>query len=228
MPNRLLREGILSSKRIAKLSWPAEVFYRRLISVVDDFGRYYATPTLLRAACYPLQLDKVSDQDVGKWLGETRKADLVREYESGGEPYLELLDFRQQVRAKKSKFPDVPPLAGHVQSVCAADAQQVPANAHLVVVEVEDVVDVGAAPKARKKAKTPLPAEFGLTERVIDWAKANGFGRLQEHLDNFRLKAAAHDYRYADWDSAFMGAIKADWAGVNGKAAQADKFAGAL
>src|SRR5690606_33624040 len=61
MPNRILREGILTSPRIAKLGWPEEVFYRRLMSVVDDFGRYYADPGLLRAACYPRQLNKVSD-----------------------------------------------------------------------------------------------------------------------------------------------------------------------
>ena len=56
MPNRVIREGILTSERIEMLGWAEEVFYRRLMSVVDDFGRYYARPALLRAACYPLLL----------------------------------------------------------------------------------------------------------------------------------------------------------------------------
>lgn len=126
MPNRILREGILTSPRIAKLSWPAEVFYRRLHSVVDDYGRYHAHPMLLRAACYPLQLDKVSDSDIGKWMRETAEAALVRVYPAeDGKDYLELLDFRQQVRAAKSKFP--PPMtdAQQMLSKCVADAQQV-------------------------------------------------------------------------------------------------------
>ena len=59
MPNRIVREGILTSERVELLSWAEEVFYRRLMSVVDDFGRYYARPELLRAACYPLLLTKV-------------------------------------------------------------------------------------------------------------------------------------------------------------------------
>lgn len=141
MPNRILREGIITSPRMIRLSWPAEVFYRRLMSVVDDYGRYHAHPMLLRAACYPMQLDKVSDSDVGKWLGETRKAALVRVYESRGAAYLELLDFRQQVRAKASKYPQPPADAEQMPSECAADAQQMPADAHLDVVEGGDVVD---------------------------------------------------------------------------------------
>jgi hypothetical protein len=39
MPSRLLREGILDSEAVNALSFAAEVFYRRLMSVVDDFGR---------------------------------------------------------------------------------------------------------------------------------------------------------------------------------------------
>lgn len=126
MPNRILREGILTSPRIAKLGWAEEVFYRRLHSVVDDFGRYFADPGLLRAACYPRQLNKVSDSDVGKWLRACVDAALVRVYQVSGEDYLHVLDFNQQVRAKKSKFPNVP-------STCAADARHVPEDAHLDV-----------------------------------------------------------------------------------------------
>lgn len=141
MPNRILRQGILTSPRIAKLGWPEEVFYRRLHSVVDDFGRYYADSGLLRAACYPRQLNKVSDPDIGKWLRACVDAALVRVYPAqDGESYLEVLDFGQQVRAKKSTFPD--PL-----SACVADAKQTPANAHLDV-SVSGVVSEDSVAKA--------------------------------------------------------------------------------
>jgi uncharacterized phage protein (TIGR02220 family) len=106
MPNRILREGILTSERIASLSWQAEVFYRRLMSVVDDYGRYFAKPMALRAACFPMQLDRVSDKDIEKWLTEGTANRLLRLYDVDNTTFLELLDFRQQVRAKKSKYPD--------------------------------------------------------------------------------------------------------------------------
>lgn len=105
MPQRLIRDGILSSERVCSLSWTAEVFYRRLMSVVDDYGRYYANTKLVRAACYPLQIDKVSDSDIEKWLTQVVEAALVRVYPAqDGKRYLEILDFNQRVQSK-SKFP---------------------------------------------------------------------------------------------------------------------------
>lgn len=142
MPNRILREGILTSAAVGRLGWAEEVFYRRLHSVVDDFGRYYADAGLLRAACYPRQLNKVSDSDIGKWLRACVDAALVRVYPAeDGEQYLEVVKFGQQVRAKKSKFPDM-------RSACVADAQQVPANAHLDVSGGGDVFVVDSEAKA--------------------------------------------------------------------------------
>lgn len=105
MPTRMIRDGILTSERIASLTWAEECFYRRLMSVVDDYGRYYAHPSLLRAACYPLQINKVSDSDIVKWLACVQKAGLVRVYPaSDGKSYLEILYFGQRVQSK-SKFP---------------------------------------------------------------------------------------------------------------------------
>lgn len=106
MPNRILREGILTSERVDALgSWAAECFYRRLHSVVDDFGRYYANPSLLRAACYPLKLDKVSNADIEEWIAECERVGLLSVYEIAGKKYLEVVDFRQQPRTKTSKYP---------------------------------------------------------------------------------------------------------------------------
>lgn len=147
MPSRIIREGILTSERINSLSFPAEVFYRRLMSVVDDFGRFDARLSMLRASCYPLKVDVVREADISRWIAECEKAGVVALYAanragvsrwiaicekagaavSGDEkPYLLLVDFRQQVRAKDSKFPHPPSScaadAQHVQSSCAADA----------------------------------------------------------------------------------------------------------
>jgi len=123
----MLREGILTSERIDMLSPAGEVFYRRLMSVVDDYGRFSANPKLLRAACYPLKLDTVRDADVVAWLDECASASLVLRYEDSGKQYLEVQDFRQQVRSKHSKYPN--PFS--VDNTCLADAKQIPASEHL-------------------------------------------------------------------------------------------------
>jgi hypothetical protein len=126
MPNRILREGINSSSRVAQLDWAQEVFYRRLHSVVDDYGRTEALPQLLRARCYPLQTDRVRAADITRWIAACEKAGLLLGYTVDGKEYLELTDFRQKQRSP-SKHP--PPPANAIK------CRQMPADASLGVCE---------------------------------------------------------------------------------------------
>lgn len=216
MPNRIIRESILSSEKVALLGWPEEVFYRRLQSVVDDYGRFEANVQLLRARCYPLQTDQVRAADISRWMAACQKAGLILCYEVDRKQYLEVLNFGQQQRSA-SKFP-------------APDSKcyQVPADAHLgvsVFGDVSEGVGVPAASppathppvdkpktKARKSVKTSLPDGFAISERVRAWAAEKGFGQLDKHLESFVGKCKAKGYSYVDWDEAFMGAIRDDWA----------------
>lgn len=71
------------------------------------------------------------------------------------------------------------------------------------------------SPKARrapKAAKTILPSDFVVSERVKTWAAAKGYRDLDQHLEAFKSKAVAKGYTYVDWDEALMGAIRDDWA----------------
>jgi hypothetical protein len=191
MPNRILREGILTSERIQRLNWAEEVFYRRLMSVVDDFGRYYANPMLLRAACYPLALDKVSDSDVGKWLLATEKAGLVRVYPaSDGKRYIQMLDFRQQVRAHVSKFPQPCADESQMNSGCVADAKQTIANEHLDVdVDVDDIASRDSP--ASQDVAFELPLIDGtehpfMSSDVSEWKSAYPAVDVEQQLRSMR------------------------------------------
>lgn len=103
---RMVRAGILESDAVNSLGWASEVFYRRLHSVVDDFGRYDGRIAILRAKCYPLKLDHVSGADVEKWLHDCCRAGLVSAYEVKGKPYIIVHKFSQRLRSKSSKYPD--------------------------------------------------------------------------------------------------------------------------
>lgn len=214
MPNRIVREAILTSERIASLGWPEEVFYRRLMSVVDDYGRTEAGVQLMRSKCYPLQTDAVRAADISRWMAACQKAGLILCYEVGGKQYLELCNFGQQQRSA-SKCP--PPPA--VDSNC----QQAPTDAHLgvsVFVGVSEGVGVpgAAAPLSTGKAKkSRLDPEFRISDAVRAWAAKNGYGQLDKHLDAFKRKATAKGYAYIDWDAAFMEAIREDWAKLRGR-----------
>lgn len=110
MPNRILKESITTSESIDSLSEKAEVFFYRLMVKCDDYGRFDARPSVLRASCYPLRLRTVTEARVAAWLQELVAAGLVWLYEVEGHPYLQVTkwEHHQQVRAKHSKFPDPP------------------------------------------------------------------------------------------------------------------------
>src|ERR1043165_4726506 len=106
MPSRILREQILTSERVNALSLSAELFYRRLMSIVDDYGRTELQLQILRAKCYPLQLDRVTVDDVEAWLNECSSgADpLITIYSVGSKRYVEVSNFGQRTRGA-SKYP---------------------------------------------------------------------------------------------------------------------------
>jgi len=104
VPSRLIREGILTSDRIEQLDFPAEVFYRRLMSKVDDHGLYDARPSVLRTSLYPLRVDRVREADCSRWIAACEKAGLIALYEHGGKPYLQMLDTRWAARSEP-KYP---------------------------------------------------------------------------------------------------------------------------
>jgi hypothetical protein len=107
MPNRILRESICTSETIKLLSPEEEVFFYRLLVVCDDFGRMDARPAILRAKCYPLIIDKITENDISKWLNSLVNAELIYLYVVDGKTYLQVTtwDKYQQKRAKNSKYP---------------------------------------------------------------------------------------------------------------------------
>lgn len=108
MPNRYVRESAIESEHVDRLSWAAEVFYRRLINRADDFGRYTANPELLRASLFPLRVNKVSAADIGKWLSECETADLVSTWKGNDGKHYMVMHRWEKGRAKHSRFPDPP------------------------------------------------------------------------------------------------------------------------
>lgn len=130
MPSRLLREGILTSERVDLLDAAAEVFYRRLMSKVDDHGLYDARPSILRSSLYPLRVDRVREADITRWIAACEKAGVIALYEHDGKPYLQMLDTRWIARSEP-KFP--PPST--TENSCAQPQTPVPVFGDVVVVE---------------------------------------------------------------------------------------------
>jgi len=163
MPNRILRESILTSRAVNQLSAEAEIFYRRLMSVVDDYGRFEADPDILIARLYPLQLSRTSADICGQMLAEcgqvltTDREPLVLVYCVGNKTYLQINNFQQRTRSK-SKFPD--PLADICGQMTADDSNCRPI-ARATNTHTHTTTDT-----------TPTTREGSQTDGLVEWLEA--------------------------------------------------------
>ncbi|SDQ42949.1 hypothetical protein [Pseudoxanthomonas sp. CF125] len=207
MPNRIIRETILTSDKVDELDSSAEVFYRRLLSKVDDYGRYDARPSILRSMLFPLRVDRVREADCTRWMAACQKAGLIALYSHAGKPFLECSNTEWQKRSP-SKYP--PPTNANI---CA----QVQTNAHLVVdvdvdvsvvVENQEQVDPPAAPppsvtETKGKNGSRLPDDWKLPDDWAAWAK----------LERPDLDIPKQGEKFADHWQSLPGARarKTDW-----------------
>lgn len=152
MPIRLLREGILSSDRVDQLDFAAEVFYRRLMSKVDDFGLYDARPSVLRSSLYPLRVDRVREADIARWIAICETAGVIALYDDGGKPYLQMRDTNWKTRSMP-KWP-VPPWGLESDNSCEQPLAIAPVFGVVVDVEVD------------KSSRKRLPPPDGVSELV--------------------------------------------------------------
>ncbi len=107
MPQRLIRDGILTSDTFHKLTKPQKLFFFYLMLKADDYGLYDARPSVLRANLFPLELDTVSIRDVQGYHAACVELGLVKEYTVEGKPYGKIEKFGQQSKSKP-KHP-IPP-----------------------------------------------------------------------------------------------------------------------
>lgn len=83
--------------------------------------------------------------------------------------------------------------------------------------ENEERQEAPASGGIRKKPLLrPIPEDFGISASVRAWAEKNGHEQLETRFEQFVGWAKSRDSRYANWDQAFMNAIRDDWAKLNG------------
>ena len=110
MPNRIIKESIVTSDNLNELTPEEEVFFYRLMVVCDDYGRMDARPQIVLAKCFPLKTHIIKIEKIVKWMDALRCHNLLKIYEVDGKQYLYMTtwDKHQQKRAKKSKYPEPP------------------------------------------------------------------------------------------------------------------------
>lgn len=109
MPQRFLRPGITTSQRFNALTYAAQTFYVRLITLVDDFGRYDAESPLLRSHAFPFGDPigrPITDKALMEMCEQLSRGGLATFYKAADEKkYVQIVRWNENARATKSKFP---------------------------------------------------------------------------------------------------------------------------
>lgn len=137
MPSRILKESIQKSPSLAELSDAAERLWHRLVTVVDDFGRFDGEAEVILSVCFSRRPKGWTRAKVVSALGELANPcavdglPLIFLYASAGRTYLQVTKAREHIhqRAKASKYPAPP--AGIVPRASASICTQAQANVAL-------------------------------------------------------------------------------------------------
>lgn len=180
MPNRIIKESICTSENLNNLSLEEEVFFYRLITQCDDFGRMDARPQILRAKCFPLRTDTIQQYDIESWLQALVRENLIIIYAVDGKAYLQMVtwDKHQQKRAKKSKYPALDNGIMNLQS-SDINCNQVQAN----VPEKRETRNENTRNEYEKREPDFDPEELESRSRQVFEKFETGFGRTLNAIE---------------------------------------------
>ena len=215
MPNRIIKESICTSDSLDGLGWFEEVLFYRLIVNCDDYGRFDGRTAVIKNRLFPLK-ENLTLKSVESAINKLATAGLVTLYTSDGKPYLLLPTWNehQNVRAKKSKYPDPEVICNHLQSIASkcprnpiqsesnpntnASKAAAPTRARFVKPSVEDV-----AAYCREKG-------YGIdAQRFVDYYDSNGWKVGKNPMQDWRATVRSWARRDGkDTQPAAVGAAK--------------------
>lgn len=230
--SRNIKPSIMDNEELAELSGLHRLLFIYIWMLADREGRLEDRPK--RIAAQALPYDRTAD--VGAMLDDLQSAGFIVRYVVDGLACICIPNFSKHqsphVREADSELPS--PDQGTTKEVTKhnlGSAQSSPRSPDSLFLIPDSLIpDVPQAkpstpPRKPKAVKTQMPDGFGVSDRVAAWAKDRGFDRLDEHLDAFRRKSSAKAYAYANWDDAFMEAIREDWAKLRGQQRANNSFA---
>lgn len=224
---RNIKPGLFKNEILGVADPLYTLLFEGLWLLADREGRLEDRPLRIKAEIFPYR-DGI---DTNAMLGWLTANGFIRRYRAGGLAFIEVIEFVKHQNPHKNEPDSVLPSSEEAESttefIGSARADSLSLDSGFLIPDTA-TPDKPPSPLARKRKaiKTPIPDDFEISERVRAWAAKRGFGRLEEHHEAFCRKARANAYTYADWDDAFMEAVREDWAKLRGRAAGGAPAAG--
>ena len=112
MPNRVIRDSILTSRQVGQLDWFQQALLVRLILSCDDYGRYFAAPDIIRNRFFCIYPGVTQDQ-VTQGMERLEELGFIITYRVEGELYCAFPQWSkyQVCRTRREIYPAPPPEA---------------------------------------------------------------------------------------------------------------------
>lgn len=236
---RSVKPDFWTDEKIVELDMAARLFFIGTWNFADDNGNLQRSARKLKMQIFPA--DSIDCEPV---IQSLIAHGLLREYSVNGDDFLHITGFRKhQVINRKSKSAIPLPEfltesdpendedslnddGSNGRDSVSEDASEDSDSVSTHGAFTEDSLTEGKGRERKGKniarsssRKTELPVGFAVSDQVREWAAKNHHGRLDAHLQHFVGYAKANGAKYADWDQAFMNAIRSNWAklpAVNG------------
>lgn len=199
---RTIKPSFWKHEDLSTLPPETHMLAAALLNYADDEGYFNANTKLVKAECCPLREDSTN---IHRGLEQLSKVGYLRLGKcADGKSYGHIINFLEHQKVDR-------PTASKIKALSVIwEGSEIPRRE----------LDEGSSLEGKGKEvltpnkKHPIPADFGISERVANWAKEKGHSNLNAHLENFISAAKKHGYKYVDWDEAFMEAIRKNWAKV--------------
>lgn len=106
MPDRIIRDELLTSERYWSVGIEAQQLFVHILLRADSLGRFSGKNFTIRMACYPGH--QRAPAIIEKMLSDLHDVDLIRLYEVGGERFIFVPRYRQRLRYTNSQYPAPP------------------------------------------------------------------------------------------------------------------------
>lgn len=193
---RTIKPEFFTSNDIVSLTPLSRLFYISLWCESDREGRLNWNTKTFKMRYLPADNCNIDDL-----ANELIEAGLIVVYEIDDKKYAEIPSFKNHQVINNRESESV--LPSRVKVAC----KRVSAEGR----------KEGKERKEPALRETTLPADFSISENVKAWAIEKGYTDLNLHFENFKGVSLAKGYVYKDWDSAFMNAIRNNWAKIEPK-----------
>jgi hypothetical protein len=188
---RTIKPDFWTDEKLTECSLSARLLFIGTWNFADDNGNLDRSSKQIKARVFPLD-----NLDCEPLILELLEKELLVEYEYEDRLYLHIQGFNKHQLINRPSKPQCPLYDDSLKT-------------HGVL-----ITEGRKERKGVEGKETLIPDDFSVSERVIEWANKNKYYNLEKHLDSFVLKAKSKGYKYVDWDSAFMNAIRGNWAGI--------------